>query len=94
VTWTGLKTTTKGKQTTIKKTPAPIEVDNESDSSGSVSESNANLKEDDSDAGDDSEGDVGDEDDDQDYEVARMTERQARDLFDVEVSCQGHSILF
>ena len=81
----GLKAPTKGKSTTVTKTRS-VEDDDDSPSL---------LELDDEDSHDDSEksnasGDDGGDDDDEDFDVAKITDREARQMFDDEVS----SLLF
>ena len=78
----GLKPPTKGKSTNVTKTRS-IEVD---DDLSSLSESD-NSDSDRHDEKSNPSSDDGGDDDDEDFYVAKITDREARQMFDDEVPC-------
>ena len=80
-----MKPPTKGKSTTVTKTRS-IEVE---DNSSSLSELDDEDSHDDSEKSNPSSDDGGD-DDDEDFDIAKITDREARQMFDDKVS----SLLF
>jgi len=81
----GLKAPTKGTSTTVTKTHS-VEVDDDSPSLSELDDEDSHHDSEMSNAS----GDDGGDDDDEDFDVAKITDREARQMFDDEVS----SLLF